>query len=191
MRRSPMKRGKPMRTIGKKGKAWIDARAELKIEFEFTYGITTCELHYEGCWIDNALGFAHAAKRRKLSNEDLKHVILCCNPCHDQIEFLSPEKMKKDCRRKMSAKRIDANQPSIVRSLREIGATVQSLASVGSGCPDLLVGYRGKNHVFEIKDWKQPPSKRKLTPDEKKWHQSWQGQVHVVETFDEALKIIS
>lgn len=88
-------------------------------------------------------------------------------------------------------KRIDANQPSIVKSLRQIGATVQSLASVGSGCPDLLVGYRGQNHLFEVKDWKQPPSKRKLTPDEKKWHQTWNGQVHVVETFDEALKIIS
>lgn len=91
----------------------------------------------------------------------------------------------------MSAKRIDANQPSIVRALREIGASVQSLSELGRGVPDLLVGYRGKNWLMEIKDWKQPPSKRKLTPDEKKWHQQWTGQVHVVETFDEALKIIS
>lgn len=91
----------------------------------------------------------------------------------------------------MSTKRVDANQSSIVRDLRRVGATVQSLAEVGSGCPDLLVGYRGQNHLMEIKDWKQPPSKRRLTPHEKKWHQSWQGQVHVVETFDEALKIIS
>jgi hypothetical protein len=91
----------------------------------------------------------------------------------------------------MSAKRVDANQSSIVRALREIGASVQSLADLGKGVPDIAVGYRGKNFLFEIKDWKQPPSKRRLTPDEKKWHQSWNGQVHVVETFDEALKIIS
>lgn len=91
----------------------------------------------------------------------------------------------------MSAKRIDANQSSIVRALREIGASVQSLADLGKGVPDIAVGYRGKNFLFEIKDWKQPPSKRKLTPDEKKWHETWNGQVHVVETFDEALKIIS
>ena len=91
----------------------------------------------------------------------------------------------------MSAKRVDANQSSIVRALREIGASVQSLADLGKGVPDIAVGYHGKNYLFEIKDWKQPPSKRRLTPDEKKWHQAWNGQVHVVETFDEALKIIS
>ena len=79
----------------------------------------------------------------------------------------------------------------IVKQLRAIGATVQSLADLGKGVPDLLVGWRGKNWLMEVKDWKQPPSKRRLTPDEKKWHQSWNGQVHVVETFDEALKIIS
>ena len=88
-------------------------------------------------------------------------------------------------------KRVDANQSLIVKELRAIGATVQSLADLGKGVPDLLVGWRGQNWLMEIKDWKQPPSKRRLTPDEKKWHQSWNGQVHVVETFDEALKIIS
>ena len=91
----------------------------------------------------------------------------------------------------MPAKRVDANQSSIDRALREVGASVQSLADVGKGVPDIAVGYRGKNYLFEIKDWKQPPSKRRLTPHEKKWHQTWNGQVHVVETFDEALKIIS
>lgn len=91
----------------------------------------------------------------------------------------------------MSAKRIDANQPDIVRALRKIGASVQSLASVGHGCPDLLVGYRNKNFTFELKDPSQPPSKRRLTPDETEWHQSWKGQIHVIETFEEALKIIS
>jgi hypothetical protein len=91
----------------------------------------------------------------------------------------------------MPGKRIDANQSLIVKQLRAIGATVQSLADLGKGVPDLLVGWRGQNWLMEIKDWKQPPSKRRLTPDEKKWHQSWNGQVHVVETFDEALKIIS
>jgi len=91
----------------------------------------------------------------------------------------------------VSGKRVDANQSLIVKQLRAIGATVQSLADLGKGVPDLLVGWRGKNWLMEIKDWKQPPSKRRLTPDEKKWHQSWNGQVHVVETFDEAMKIIS
>lgn len=90
----------------------------------------------------------------------------------------------------MKAARIDANQPSIVRSLRQAGATVQSLVEIGSGCPDILIGFRGKCFVAEIKDWKQPPSKQRLTPMEKKWHQEWQGQIAVIKTADEALKLI-
>ena len=89
-----MKRGKRINPLGPKGKAWKDARADLKMEF-LALGITTCELRYEGCWFDDALGFAHAAKRRKLTAEDLGHVILVCNICHDQIEFLPPEEMKR------------------------------------------------------------------------------------------------
>ena len=90
-----MKRGKRINKIGPKTQTWIDARADLKIEFEHEYGITTCELRYENCWRDNALSFAHAEKRRKLTREDLKHVILCCTICHDAIEFLPPEEMKR------------------------------------------------------------------------------------------------
>ena len=41
--------------------------------------------------------------------------------------------------------KIDDNQPEIVKALREIGCSVQSLASVGGGCADLLVGYQGIN----------------------------------------------
>lgn len=90
-----MKRRKAISKIGPKTEAWNDARAELKIEFETVYGVTTCELRYAGCWFDNALGFAHAEKRRKLSREDLKHVILACNPCHDILEVKPPEEMKR------------------------------------------------------------------------------------------------
>ena len=87
--------------------------------------------------------------------------------------------------------RIDANHSQIVRELRQMGATVLSLANIGSGCPDLLVGWRGKNVALEIKDPTQPPSKRRLTDDEKAFHLAWQGQVAVVETTEEALKILS
>lgn len=88
-----MKRGR-INPLGKKGKAWAKARADLKTEFE-AMGITSCELEYEGCAGDDYLGFAHAAKRRKLTAEDLPHVILACNFCHDQIEIKPPEEMKR------------------------------------------------------------------------------------------------
>lgn len=85
------------------------------------------------------------------------------------------------------AKRIDANQPAIVKALRQAGATVQVLSEVGKGCPDILVGFRGDNHLLEIKDGEKIPSKRKLTDDEAQWHDEWRGRVVVVESIEDAL----
>lgn len=87
------------------------------------------------------------------------------------------------------AKRIDANQPDIVQALRTMGASVQSLASVGKGCPDLLVGFLGANYAIEIKDESKPPSKRVLTPDQVVWHYGWRGQVAIVKSIDEAFEV--
>ena len=86
--------------------------------------------------------------------------------------------------------KVDANQSEIVAALREVGATVQSLAAIGKGCPDLLVGWRGNNYVIEIKDGRQPPSHRRLTPDQVDWHDTWNGRVHVVAGVTEALKLL-
>lgn len=54
--------------------------------------------------------------------------------------------------------RIDGNQAQIVRALRQVGATVLSLADMGDGCPDLLVGFRGFNILLEVKDGSASPS---------------------------------
>ena len=86
--------------------------------------------------------------------------------------------------------RKDANQDDIVEKLLGIGASVQSLASVGDGVPDILVGYLGVNYLFEIKDGDKPPSKRRLTPDEIDWHTNWKGNVLVVKSFEEALDFL-
>lgn len=86
--------------------------------------------------------------------------------------------------------KVDANQPEIVRVLRGVGANVQHLHMVGRGCPDILVGFRGRNFLLEIKDGSLPPSRRGLTKDELDWHDAWQGQVAVVNDADEALRAI-
>ena len=86
--------------------------------------------------------------------------------------------------------RVDENQPEIVKALRQAGATVQSLAAVGKGCPDLLVAYRGQNYLVEVKDGNKPPSARQLTPDQQKWHSTWGSPVHVVKNTAEALNVI-
>lgn len=86
--------------------------------------------------------------------------------------------------------RTDDNQADIVAGLRAVGATVQVLAAVGGGCPDLLVGWRGKNYLLEVKDGRKAPSKRALTPDQVRWHRAWRGSVLVVESVGEAISAV-
>ena len=88
------------------------------------------------------------------------------------------------------AAKVDRNQAEIVGKLRDVGASVQPLHSVGKGCPDLLVGFRGQCFALEVKDGKLPPSDRKLTPAQVEWHGAWRGHVAVVLNADEALAAI-
>ena len=69
----------------------------------------------------------------------------------------------------------DRNQIDVVAALRSIGAQVQPLHMVGGGVPDLLVGIGGKLMLIEVKDGKQRPSQRALTPEQEKWHAAWDG----------------
>lgn len=92
------------------------------------------------------------------------------------------------------AARVDATQPDIVAELRRIGATVQPLHTVGNGCPDLLVGWCGRNYVLECKS-DRARSKRTgkiMRADEShdEWHSTWRGQVATVFTPVEALQAI-
>lgn len=86
----------------------------------------------------------------------------------------------------MTFKRVDDNQTKIVKELRAAGMTVQHLHGVHGGCPDIVVGYKGKNYMFEIKRDKAA----KLTPDQVIWHHNWQGQVNIITTAEEAINAI-
>ena len=86
--------------------------------------------------------------------------------------------------------KIDANQSDIVAVLRQMGVSVQSLAAVGSGCPDLLCGWRGRNYLLEVKDGSKPPSERTLTRDQVEWHSTWPGQVAVVYSVSDAIDVV-
>lgn len=91
----------------------------------------------------------------------------------------------------MRAAKVDANQAEIVHALRCIGCSVQVLSTVGSGVPDLLVGFNGLNILMEVKDGKKPPSARKLTADQVIWHGDWRGQVNVVESVEKAMAVVA
>lgn len=87
-----------------------------------------------------------------------------------------------------AAKR-DDNHADIVSALRRTGCLVLDLGAVGRGCPDLLIRRRvdGELILIEIKDGSKPPSERKLTPDQVKFHRDW--PVRIVESVEDALNI--
>lgn len=98
---------------------------------------------------------------------------------------------KEDDAQHMRKAKVDTNQEAIVQALRAAGATVQSLASVGHGVPDLLVGFRNQTVLLEVKDGAKSPSQRRLTEDQIKWHGQWTGGVvAVVDSVESALRVL-
>ena len=86
--------------------------------------------------------------------------------------------------------RVDDNHADVVASLRRAGCSVQSLAQLGQGVPDLLVGVAGQNRLFEIKDGSKPPSRQRLTEDEIEWHATWRGNVMTITSVEQALATV-
>lgn len=78
------------------------------------------------------------------------------------------------------ASKVDGNQPSIIKALRKIGASVEFI-----GQPlDLLVSFRGRTFLMECKDRN---GKGQLTKGQIKFIERWPGELHVVFDVNEAL----
>lgn len=80
----------------------------------------------------------------------------------------------------------DLNQPEIVSALEAIGCDVLVLHAP----VDLMVGYRGRTLLLEVKNGRKRPSARKLTPAQVKFHASWRGHKAKVETPQEAIDAV-
>ena len=92
--------------------------------------------------------------------------------------------VKEDKGNTMRACRVDRNHKEIVEALRCEGFSVESLATVGKGVPDIIVGHNSCNLLLEIKS-----KGGKLTPDQVTWHFKWQGQVDIVNNIEEAVNL--
>ncbi len=86
----------------------------------------------------------------------------------------------------------DANEAAIVAALIAAGASVTPISA--KGAPDLLVGYRWRTRLLEVKRAAGPrggTSRGKLTDDQIAWRAAWQGEPPViVRTPAEALAAI-
>jgi hypothetical protein len=86
----------------------------------------------------------------------------------------------------MRAAKVDRNHVEIVKALRDYGAFVVSLASVGKGVPDLLVGYKRHTILIEVKF-----GNNKLTEDQIVFHGKWPGGVLAIVTdVESAIRVL-
>ena len=85
------------------------------------------------------------------------------------------------------AARTDGNKSAIVEALLAAGATVYDLKMP----VDLLIGYRKRTGLMEIKDGSKPPSQRKHTPAQKRFLETWTGgPVFTVTDVEGALRAL-
>ena len=87
--------------------------------------------------------------------------------------------------------RTDNNHAEIVNALRAIGASVADTSRVGHGFPDIVVGFRGRNWLIEIKDGTAKPSAQKLTVAQVEFKATWMGHWAVVRSVSEAVGVVS
>jgi len=84
-------------------------------------------------------------------------------------------------------KRVDENQKLIFHTFIALGASVLDLSRVGQGCPDCLVGYKGKTVLVEIKS----SNKANFTEPQIKFMQTWRGgAVSRIDSVDAAIRLI-
>ena len=95
------------------------------------------------------------------------------------------------------AARVDSNHSELVRFARSLGAIIEVIPGSNSspGRPDLLVGFRGRTFLLEVKDGSKPPSERELSDNEQKQQVSWNlhcpGIYRIVTSPKDALDAIS
>ena len=85
------------------------------------------------------------------------------------------------------AKKVDINQKSVVKALRDYGADVFLLHMVGGGIPDLMVCFNDQTILIEVKDGED----KKLTPQQITLFAGWKGgPLHRVNSVQEAIEVL-
>jgi hypothetical protein len=107
--------------------------------------------------------------------EDMRSVL-----AHDRFH----QDIKEDEMRR--AARQDSNQPELVLALRKIGAKVYHVRKP----LDLLVGYRGRNILVEVKRPEKKGHADEFTKEEREFIDGWPGEIAICYTIDEAINAV-
>lgn len=80
----------------------------------------------------------------------------------------------------------DANEPEVVSALQAAGCSVQRLD--GKDIPDLLVGFRHRNYLVEVKN---AEGRNRVEEGQKQWALRWQGDPpYIVRNLDDVATML-
>lgn len=91
--------------------------------------------------------------------------------------------------------KLDANHKAIGNIAQQMGANVVSLAGEGKGIPDLLIGWRGANYLWEVKrpgvHQKKRGARQAATNEAQlQWAIRWTGQYAIVTCEQDAIDFL-
>lgn len=101
----------------------------------------------------------------------------------DTLGSVSTANIQGDVMRRKA--KVDNNQSEFVNALRNIGASVFITSTVGNGFPDLIVGYKDKNFLIEVKG-----KYGKLTSDQLTFASRWKGQLVVCRDLSDLAHVL-
>lgn len=81
--------------------------------------------------------------------------------------------------------KVDANQKTFVVALRKIGASVAITSHIGNGFPDLVVGYKDRNYMIEVKT-----ARGRLTDEQLVFASRWRGQYVVCRDLEDLALVL-
>lgn len=85
----------------------------------------------------------------------------------------------------MRAKKVDAVHQVIAQAFRSCGCSVLSIAPIGCGAPDLVVGFRGRTVLVEVK-----AEKGKLNERQREFWRDWKGRIVIARTTEDVERIM-
>lgn len=87
---------------------------------------------------------------------------------------------------------IGERQIAELKAMNQKGVKIGEMAAaLGLTYNKLYQNMRLLGMVKEIKDGSKPPSRRKLTPAEEKFHDLWTGRVDICNSFEEVIKVLN
>lgn len=84
--------------------------------------------------------------------------------------------------------RKDANHAEIEDLLRSLGFKTKDVSPMKEFV-DIVAKLHGVIVLIEVKDGSKPPSKRKLTDDERAFHEYWGDDIRVIETREDVFAL--